>query len=213
MTQPGTPAPDAPVAVQGCGDWDADANSYKIPITCGSQTTPIYLGQTQTVRRIKKLVLTGDEDWKIRGTTFYLTSISPDYARVPATATYICTHFAAYQKTNSAENIPNNSVAFGYSSSNQRLYCAYTGVDTVDGFKQWLADQYTAGTPVTIWYVLANEQTGIVNEPLCKIGNYADTVSNTNTGAPSIPTVTGHNTLTVDTALQPSEVSITGRIS
>lgn len=61
---------------------------------------------------------------------------------------------------------------------------------------------------MTVWYVLANEQTGIVNEPPAKIGDYADELSSTDAGV-AIPTVKGNNTLTVETDLQPSEMTIT----
>lgn len=76
---------------------------------------------------------------------------------------------------------------------------------TAASFNQWLADQYAAGTPVTIWYVLAAPETAIVNEPLMKIGDYADTLSN----AAQIPTTEGANSITVDTTIQPSEFTAT----
>ena len=41
-----------------------------------------------------------------------------------------------------------------------------------------------------------------------KIGDYADELSSTNAGV-TIPTVEEQNTLTVDTDLQPSEMTIT----
>ena len=85
-----------------------------------------------------------------------------------------------------------------------------TTITTVDGFKAWLAAQYAAETPVTVWYILAEPETGIVNEPLCKIGDYADELSSTDAGA-TIPTVKGQNTLTVGTELQPSEMTIVYR--
>jgi hypothetical protein len=81
---------------------------------------------------------------------------------------------------------------------------------TVEAFKDFLAAQYANGTPVVIWYVLATEQTGIVNEPLCKIGDYADELSSAD-AAVTIPTINGSNTLSVDTTVQPSEMSITYR--
>lgn len=74
---------------------------------------------------------------------------------------------------------------------------------TVSAFKSWLALN-----PVTVWYVLATPTTGIVNEPLCKIGDYADEL----TTDPNITPQTGTNTLTVDTTLSPSLLSITGHI-
>lgn len=75
-----------------------------------------------------------------------------------------------------------------------------TYTSTVD-FKSYLQQQYAAGTPVTVWYVLSSATTGIVNEPLCKIGDYADTLST------SIPTTDGANVIDVGTTLKPSEVS------
>ena len=79
-------------------------------------------------------------------------------------------------------------------------------------YKSYLADQYAAGTPVTIWYVPQEPETAIVNEPLCKIGDYADELHSTD-AAVTIQTVSGSNTLTIGTDLQPSSVSITGHIS
>jgi hypothetical protein len=72
-------------------------------------------------------------------------------------------------------------------------------------FITWLQNQYANNTPVTIWYALANEETTTVNEPLMKIGNYADTLSN----ATAIPTTEGANSITVDTTVQPSEFTAT----
>jgi hypothetical protein len=74
---------------------------------------------------------------------------------------------------------------------------------SVADFKSYLQQQYAAGTPVTIWYVLEEPETGIVNEPLMRIGDYADTVSNV-----SIPVITGGDTISVDTTVQPSEVTV-----
>ena len=80
---------------------------------------------------------------------------------------------------------------------------------TLADFKSYLSAQYAAGTPVTVWYVLAEAETGIVNEPLCKIGDYADELHSEDAGV-VIPTVKGQNTLTVDTDLAPSKIEISG---
>lgn len=82
---------------------------------------------------------------------------------------------------------------------------------SLNDFKSFLAAQYANGTPVTVWYVLATPETGIVNEPLMKIGEYADTISFAQAGV-TIPTVAGANTLTINTTVQPSSMSITGKI-
>jgi hypothetical protein len=54
------------------------------------------------------------------------------------------------------------------------------------------------------YYVLRQTETATVNEPLMKIGTYADSISGV-----SIPTTDGANTITVDTTVQPSEFTAT----
>jgi hypothetical protein len=185
---------------------------YKLPITCGSQITPVYLGQTQTVRRVKKYVFTGEENGTIYSTNTSrkgieitgITGIIGGDAGIAILA--ICTHYQPDTR-NALYRNTDNGISNAYQNDNIIFYDA--NYQTVEAFQQFCAQQYAAGTPVTVWYVLENEQAGIVNEPLAKISDYADTVSSTNTGAPSIPTSKGSNTLTVETTLQPSEVSIT----
>jgi hypothetical protein len=96
-------------------------------------------------------------------------------------------------------------VSFITISSAYRLYIRDSSISSVNDLKSWLAAQYANGTPVTIWYVLATPETAAINEPLMKIGNYADTLSN----AASIPTTEGANSITVDTTVQPSEFTVT----
>jgi hypothetical protein len=91
------------------------------------------------------------------------------------------------------------------------LYFHDRRFNTIAGFKAYLSSQYAAGTPVTVWYVLATSATGIVNEPLHKIGDYADTVSFAQAGV-TIPTVAGTNTLDMTSPVKPLAVSITGNI-
>lgn len=173
---------------------------YKLPITCG-QTTPVYLGQTQTVRRIKKLVLTGEETITARGGKQHTFGFS---VTASLNASCFSSHYIDISSSSQFDVV--NGV---YIRQTTFAYISDLNYSDAASFKQYLRDEYAAGHPVTIWYVLETPETGIVNEPLCKIGDYADTVSSTNTGAPSIPTSEGNNTLTIGTTLQPSEVSIT----
>jgi hypothetical protein len=171
---------------------------YKLPVTTTNGTEyPIYLGQVPTTRRIKKLVLTGEEtSW---GT------VSSDYYAVAITNAFpwnwcVCTH-CAYG------DIFNGNV-------NTQLWIkrsAFPDYPTLTDFKSFLAQQYANGTPVTIWYVLAEPETGIVNEPIHRIGEYADTISMAQAGV-TIPTVSGENVLTVPTEVPPSEIDLTGRL-
>jgi hypothetical protein len=180
---------------------------YKIPFTCAGQTVPVYLGQTQTVRRVKKLVLTGDELWQKSGAykgSFYAQLIknwlSLSYAAYCTHAAHVPT-LSLYEKGKMVFNgglVGNCNLWFNQFDENT----------TVADFKAYLAAQYAAGTPVTVWYVLAEPETAIVNEPLAKIGDYADELNDTVATLPEIPTTTGQNTLTVDTTLAPSSLII-----
>jgi hypothetical protein len=181
---------------------------YKIPITCAGQTVPVYLGQTQTVRRVKKLVLTGQESWSYAGGQAPFQYLPSNFGVLSQdVAFYICSHYKAIPYNASWSS--NDKFV---SASAQRLRFKDTSFSqSLDNFKSYLAAQYAAGTPVTVWYVLAEPETAIVNEPLCKIGDYADELHSADAGV-TITTAKGSNTLSIDTELPPSEVSITGRI-
>lgn len=98
----------------------------------------------------------------------------------------------------------NNAYGVVYFNFGADVMNAQPSRNTPEGVKEYLSAQYANGTPVTIWYVLATPTTGIVNEPLSKIGNYVDSISD----VISIPTVRGENVFDVDTEVKPSEVYI-----
>lgn len=179
---------------------------FKLPPTVNNTEYPIYLGQVPTTRRIKKVVLTGEEvDWRVTGTGRIALVVS----ELPLNEVVcVCSHYKGVFKQLYGD-LNNGECTMERSRSEWAVYDSnYT---TVDSFKAYLASQYAAGTPVVVWYVLAEPTTGIVNEPLHKIGCYADTVSMAQASV-TIPTIAGTNTLLVDTTVQPSEVSITGNI-
>jgi hypothetical protein len=194
--------------VKGSTALPYEPYGYKIPITCAGQTVPVYLGQTQTVRRIKKLVLTGEEAIATYDPTYSRFSIAIQDSLIVGVrlSPAICTHYQVISDGRSIANVPNNAIYSDYGDG--RWFIKTTEYTTVADFKAYLAAQYAAGTPVTVWYVLAEPTTGIVNEPLCKIGDYADELRSADAGV-SIPTAKGQNTLTVETDLQPSEMTIT----
>jgi hypothetical protein len=177
---------------------------YKLPITLGSTTTNIYLGEVQSTRRIKKLVFDGTETLGYNATNHVAYISTPD-SFLGEGVSVISTHYAAVS----------NKTAYQQLSDKQCCLCADINhlwirdddYSNVTDFKAFLAAQYAAGTPVTVWYALAEPKTGIVNEPLMKIGDYADTVSMEQAGV-SIPTNKGSTTLDVDTTLKPSNVYI-----
>ena len=65
---------------------------YKLPLLSGSTPVDIYLGESQTTRQIKKLVLTGEEEWtRATNGTFYGYFVT-DYYNLESRIT-ICSHY------------------------------------------------------------------------------------------------------------------------
>ena len=185
---------------------------YKLPLTSGSTSVDIYLGESQTKRRIKKLVLTGEETISgMADANNGAKAMSYTYSALGMTdiinnekgmsaipyPIYLSSHFK--EKTSgysswfniNAGEIGANSVQ---SNTVNRYLVFGTSEQTQADFKAYLAAQYAAGTPVTIWYVLATEETSTLNEPLRKIGDYADTIDSTQTTA-QIPTTANSTTI------------------
>lgn len=181
---------------------------YKIPITSGGITKNIYLGQTPTTRKIKKLVLTGEETIQVYSpTTRYVINIPVSVAPVSGSKIGLCTHYfydSAVFTTNGSFIIDLEPI-YWY----RKIPITDNRFTTADDFKSYLAAQYANGTPVIVWYVLATPETGIFNEPLARIGDYADSVDFSQAGV-EIPTLKKPNTTVIDveTSLEPSEVDV-----
>lgn len=207
MVQDGTPTPDAPITPQECGnlaETGEHAGQYAVPITCAGQTQTIYLSEplrkigdysdsmqytTQTAtRRIGKMILDGTSTKfisKAFAGSFVIRINDGKFHEIAS----LCSHFIYSSIT--SQN-PGHYFIPASAATNQFNFW-WDSTKTLTEANQWLADQYTAGTPVTVWYVLANPTTETVT-------------------APTITPHRGSNTLTVDTDLQPSNVSITGHI-
>jgi hypothetical protein len=152
---------------------------------------------------VKKLVLTGEENIHFFViSTGNLFRVSIPQPRLSANLGYycFCTH---YQPVVSLRPVGTISGATTTIDSVDIV----DNFASIDDFKSYLASQYAAGTPVTVWYVLAEPVTAIVNEPLAKIGDYVDELTFTDSQI-QIPTAEGTNTLSVDTTLPPSNIEI-----
>lgn len=182
---------------------------YKIPISSAGQTTPIYLGEVQTTRIIKKLVLDGTEDFQSisSGNNKYFRLSVEDFGEIHIDTTY-CTHFESVSITSSTTNV---GIGVIHSSVLRKdalgVRPPQVSTTSLEDFTTYLTQQHNNGTPVTVWYVLATPTTGIFNEPLMKIGDYADSMSMFKTGI-DIQTVIGQNTLDVLTTVKPSSMRI-----
>ena len=141
-------------------------------------------------------MLTGEETWQLWNENYFSSVID----KKAAINTIVCSHFI---------NSSTGGISYSKSSiSGLKIAAAAVPfITSVSELKTWLATQYAAGTPVTIWYVLAEPTTGIVNEPIRKIGDYADTVSYEQAGV-QIPTLNGNTVIDVLTELKPSEMYI-----
>lgn len=201
---------------------------YKLPPTVNGTEYSIYLGQVPTTRHIKKLVLTGEENWQAQknlwrnDTALFALVQSKAQIGKMTNRPSVNTHFISVEAGVNPQG--RDCVCSGYHPydiySNFyyiRLDFATIGItletteaDAITAFKSYLSAQYANGTPVTVWYVLAEPETGIANEPLMKIGDYADTASMAQAGV-TILTVSGANVLDMNSTVKPSEVYIKGK--
>ena len=206
--QNGTPTPENPVEVFGCGDYDSDTGMYKIPVVTSADgaepiTTPIYLdkplykigdyadsinyAEQKVERRIKELVLTGKEMW-IKSSAYKGSFYAPIVTGILSeTYTAFCSHLAFSTLSRYAKG------KFCFNSGkvkNCNLWLnQFDSSTTVDDFKSYLAAQYAAGTPVKVYYVLATPETETFT-------------------APQIPTINGTTVIDVDTAVKPESMTI-----
>lgn len=214
--QNGTPSPSNPVDVVGVGELETSgehSGEYKIPISSAQGSTVNYLGSVQSTRQIRKLVFKGTESWvKSRNDSndyLYHIDIGANYAG--AIADIISTHLPFLNRIPNADEQGctlrpyQDNYRIIYANFGSAIMNAQTSGNTVQGLKEYLAAQSANDTPFTVWHTLLSPTTAAVNEPLMKIDDYADTLSN----AVSIPTTDGANTITVDTTVQPSEFTAT----
>lgn len=105
-------------------------------------------------RNIGIKVLDGTEDWAYNNSAFLMDLID----RLPQKNFMFCTHFN--YDGGSSTTIPN--LCIGCGSTTNTIFIKYQTYNTVEQFKSWLADQYSAGTPVIVVYPLATATTETV---------------------------------------------------
>lgn len=176
---------------------------YEIPILTAQGSAVNYLGSVQSYREIAKYIFDGTDNftWTKSGTRNFSWFFNPLFLpdRGKEGTPFLCSHGATVTTL--------SEFVYGtvYADNTYNLGIFPSELTTVTELRQWLATQYANGTPVTIWYSLYTPTTATVNEPLMKIGDYADSISN----AMAIPTTDGANSITVDTTVQPSEFTAT----
>lgn len=147
-------------------------------LSIGEYTDEHEVISGQVTRKIGIRVLKGTESWVSNTSNIYTfglsgalrPTVSPSRFAIP------CTHFVGTDAANAS--MPDNSIKQGTFTSfpnDGGIGVKMTSVGNVSGFKQWLADQYAAGTPVVIAYVLKNSTTERVT------GQHLNTVKGDNT--------------------------------
>lgn len=111
-------------------------------------------------KRFKVLVLDGTEDW-VAGTSAFTLDDAIQEVLYPSTS--ISTHFLGKDNTINASSLTNNSFKVGASNYRRRIYIKADDYSTLADFKQYLADQFNAGTPVIVVYPLASATTETVS--------------------------------------------------
>lgn len=211
----GTPVPTNPIYPSFVGNNSGEDEFYDIPVTLGGVTetvtftwyplaaigsyTDSYSGDGTWIQWIDYIDLNGDENWGYGATQkcFYcdVPEGYADYMRSNTDILMICSHYESILQVSSASKVNrNNIVAMYYGSDSRRIYIRDERFDNTTDFKAFLREQYANKTPVRIYYVLA---------ACYEYSDYEYILT---------PTV-GVNTLSFGTTVQPSRVSITGRIS
>lgn len=165
----------------GCG-VKVDITGLNEPLCgIGTYTDTLNLSTGMLTRRIKKLVLTGNEDWRTSsvfiGSCFaYLSGVAPD---AKPFSTIVCTH------------VKNQSgrYYYGYGRIDENslsLWLLDSKITAAD-FKSYLADQYANGTPVTVWYVLAEPEVSTIPVPSGLTGTIEGYLIQDGTPSPETP--------------------------
>ena len=158
---------------------------------CGIQTYTDSLDLSTGIltRRIKKLVLTGEEvissvtkstlDPEAYCFAYHYINLGMrdiiDYGKPMTTIPYpryVCSHFemkpSPAQQYDDFTNIRDGQVganAIFTDTFNRYIIFCSSQYTTISDFNSYLAAQYAAGTPVTVWYVLKNADVSTISIP------------------------------------------------
>ncbi len=142
-------------------------------------------------RKIKKLVFDGSETFQLNSNnTVFVTFIDDIGVFMNRNSPILSSH---YQTASIYDDLysrrMNYGVYFGASLAD-RICIRNKDMTTVESFKEHLTEQYNAGTPVTVYYALAEPTTETL-------------------ALPKIPTFSGTTIISTDTEVEPSDIEIT----
>ena len=102
-------------------------------------------------RRVGVLVLDGTEGWNNSNAGTFTTILS---STAVSGQNGFCNYFEKVPDNVNLTNMTNGQYKL-HSSNGAYAYFHYDGAQTLSDWKQYLADQYAAGTPVVVYYPLA----------------------------------------------------------
>ena len=142
-------------------------------------------------RKINKIVFNGTEGWYQFNGVWYISNVT-DYLK-EAKVTAFCSHYPVQANVGGTGDVESGKMCFGTNASLMRLFIKDTTITTLSDWIVFLARQYSNGTPVTVWYMLAEDVVESISLPSFDAGH-------------------GENEISVDTELAPSLLRITGYI-
>lgn len=212
--QDGTPTPDNPIDISGVGDLITEgehAGDFIVPLLINNSSTDIYLSDVITNRRVYKYVFTGDETWVYRSgepSNVFFTTIDGEFIDNHM----LCTHYQNHDEGGFA-TLQDKQILILYNTSIEKTRIGIrdstfnNGNEGADALKNFIRTLYTNNTPL-IAYIVPNFAIEDNNEPLMKVGEYADTLSG-ETNDIDIELIWGNNTVDVDTTVAPTLMTIT----
>ena len=108
-------------------------------------------------RNVGIKVLDGTENWETTAQPSIYRWMSPVLFNLPNVC--ICSHYTGHTSSDVIASMPNMTVKAGSSNSSYLYIRDDSFSNNLAGFKQFLADQYNAGTPVIVVYPLATPTT------------------------------------------------------
>lgn len=155
---------------------------------CGIDTYKdiLNLATGETTRKIKKLFLTGQEYWNYSESSTNARAYMSNFVQITANTRSLSTHYSF----NSSSYPPIGS--FNLNSSGSLIFGISVG--GLSDFKAFLQQQYTNGTPVTVWCVLETPTTETISIPTGLSGTVEGYLIQDGTPTPEAPIYPTANT-------------------
>lgn len=154
----------------------------------GAYTDSLDLSTGALARRIKKFIVTGEENWVVRtgqpSKVYFIEFYSTNFIRNKA----LCTHYIN-QESGSFDQIEDKHCLVALSSDGIRSFIGIrdSSYNSTAAFVSYLKAQYAAGTPVILWCVLANEEPATITVPSGLTGTLEGYLIQDGTPTPQTP--------------------------